>query len=536
MGKAAKIKGYLKDYGFTYTIKKVYNRYIIKYYKGRKYCPIDISSEERKLEEQYITHDDIKISIVVPVYNTPVSYLVPMIESVKKQTYKNWELCLADASDENGAAVEGVVKKLAQKDDRIKYKKLETNAGIGENTNRAAEMATGNYIGLLDHDDLLHPSALYNVAMAIEEHGSEFIYTDELSFDGDTKKVQSINFKPDFSWETFRYNNFICHFTVFKKELFEKAGGYRKEYDGGQDYDLFLRILEQTKKVYHIQKVLYYWRIHSASSAAGVAAKPYIVEAGSKAVEEHLRRTGQPGKVEASKEHGPFYRVTYENKIEKDRVKAYRQGDISLGQILSDIEENGDKYDVLIFVRQGYIVSKELKMIEELLNCLVPKENMASSNTVLDSRGRYLNAGWCYNKKWKERAIPLCKGMPLKEPGYMNRLHFRQSVSLLDGSMLAIKTEIVKKWLEKKTQGIKMHDKEQKDIDFFCRRSWFEMCMEVNKTGDCCVLTPYFPAVISKVKKKELDNAEFISGFEMAEKDRYYNEGMEKFGREYFML
>ena len=102
MGKAAKIKGYLKDYGFIYTIKKVYNRYIIKYHKGRKYCPIDISSEERKLEEQYITHDDIKISIVVPVYNTPVSYLVPMIESVKKQTYKNWELCLADASDENG--------------------------------------------------------------------------------------------------------------------------------------------------------------------------------------------------------------------------------------------------------------------------------------------------------------------------------------------------------------------------------------------------------------------------------------------------
>ena len=101
MGKAAKIKGYLKDYGFTYTIKKVYNRYIIKYHKGRKYCPIDISSEERKLEEQYITHDDIKISIVVPVYNTPVSYLVPMIEKIKKQTYKNWELCLADASDEN---------------------------------------------------------------------------------------------------------------------------------------------------------------------------------------------------------------------------------------------------------------------------------------------------------------------------------------------------------------------------------------------------------------------------------------------------
>ena len=117
----------------------------------------------------------------------------------------------------------------------------------------------------------------------------------------------------------------------------------------------------------------------------------------------------------------------------------------------------------------------------------------------------------------------------------MNRLHFRQSVLLLDGSVLAIKTEIVKKWLEKKTRGIKKQDKERKDIDFFCRSSWFEMCMEVNKTGGCCVLTPYFPAVISKVKKKELDNAEFVSGFEMAEKDRYYNEGMEKFGREYFM-
>ena len=545
MGKAAKIKGYLKDYGFTYTIKKVYNRYIIKYHKGRKYCPIDISSEERKLEEQYITHDDIKISIVVPVYNTPVSYLVPMIESVKKQTYKNWELCLADASDENGAAVEGVVKKLAQKDDRIKYKKLETNAGIGENTNRAAEMAIGNYIGLLDHDDLLHPSALYNVAMAIEEHGSEFIYTDELSFDGDTRKVQSINFKPDFSWETFRYNNFICHFTVFKKELFEKAGGYRKEYDGGQDYDLFLRILEQTKKVYHIQKVLYYWRIHSASSAAGVAAKPYIVEAGRKAVEEHLRRIGQPGKVEASKEHGPFYRVTYENKIEKDRVKAYRQGDITSEEIIADLGKNSGKYDIIILSRKGYeafmpdIVSADKtetnKGIDELVNCLIPKENMAASNTVLDNRQKYINAGWCYNKKWKEKCRPLYKGVPVKEPGYMNRLHFRQSVSLLDGSVLAIKTEIVKKWLEKKTRGIKKQDKERKDIDFFCRSSWFEMCMEGNKTGGCCVLTPYFPAVISKVKKIELENAEFVSEFEMAEMDRYYNEGMEKFGREHFM-
>ena len=164
----------------------------------------------------------IKFSILVPLYNTPEDFLKEMIESVQAQTYSDWELCLADGSDAAHPQVERIVMQFQQRDNRIKYRKLEKNFGISGNTNACIEMATGDYIALFDHDDLLHPSVLYENMKAICEQGADFIYTDELTFQGYDKNITVAHFKPDFAIDNLRANNYICHFTVFQSPCWTK--------------------------------------------------------------------------------------------------------------------------------------------------------------------------------------------------------------------------------------------------------------------------------------------------------------------------
>ncbi len=260
---------------------------------------IKISKKTREYQETVTFSKDIKFSILVPLYNTPKTFLEEMIKSVQNQTYKNWQLCLTDGSDGENAHVEKLCREYAKKDKRISYKKLEKNLGISENTNACLQMATGDYIALFDHDDLLHPSALFEVMQAICNNNADFIYTDEVTFCGKTTNITVHNFKPDYSPDTLRSYNYICHFTVFKKSLLEKAGGgFRKEYDGSQDYDLILRLTEQAEKIVHIPKALYFWRSHKLSVASDVSAKPYVVESAKKALAAHIERLGLSGRVE----------------------------------------------------------------------------------------------------------------------------------------------------------------------------------------------------------------------------------------------
>ncbi len=240
---------------------------------------------------------DIKFSILVPLYNTPEQFLREMIASVQHQTYTNWELCLADGSDDQHPEVGELVRKLAEEDSRIRYTKLEENMGISGNTNACLDMATGDYIGLFDHDDLLHPSALYENMVAICEKDADFIYTDETTFQNTPKDAYCPNFKPDFAPDTLRSNNYICHFTVFSRALQEKVGKFRSECDGSQDYDMVLRLTEQAKHIVHIPKLLYYWRCHTASVASDISAKPYVIDAAHKAIGDHLKRIGLEGEV-----------------------------------------------------------------------------------------------------------------------------------------------------------------------------------------------------------------------------------------------
>ena len=232
-----------------------------------------------------------KISIVVPLYNTPLNFLEELLDSVVNQTYRNWELCCVDAGQDT--AVGQHVQARAKADPRIRYQKLTENEGIAGNTNHGFELATGDYIALLDHDDILHPCALWYTAQAIVEQGADFVYTDEATFEGKVENVVLYHFKPDFMLDNLRSNNYICHLTTFSKVLMEQAGGgERAEYNGSQDYDLFLRLTEKAQKVAHIPHALYYWRSSPNSTASDISAKTYCIDAGIAALKAHYARCG----------------------------------------------------------------------------------------------------------------------------------------------------------------------------------------------------------------------------------------------------
>ena len=236
---------------------------------------------------------DIKFSILVPLYNTPKKFLHEMIDSVTVQTYGNWELCLADGSDNEHAYVGEICRKYQSEDKRIVYKKLEKNEGISGNTNRCYEMATGNFIALFDHDDILHPSVLFEYMKVICEQDADYIYCDEATFkNGNINKMITLHFKSDYAIDTLRANNYICHFSAFSRELLEGTELFRTQFDGSQDHDMILRLTSRAKKVVHVPKLLYYWRSHKNSVASGISAKTYAIEAAKGAVADHLQRAG----------------------------------------------------------------------------------------------------------------------------------------------------------------------------------------------------------------------------------------------------
>ena len=299
---------------------KGFFRKIRSFLSTKRGCKKRSTPDPKALEEQRNTTflKNIKFSILVPLYNTPIAFLDEMIDSVVKQTYSNWELCLADGSDAEHANVGKRVMELAQNDSRILYKKLEKNLGISENTNACIDMASGEYISLFDHDDLLHPSALFEVMKVICEEDADFIYTDEATFKSpNPKKIITNHYKPDFAPDNLRVANYICHFTSFSRELLEQVGRFRAEYDGSQDHDMILRLTEKAQKIAHIPQILYYWRSHPNSVSLNLGSKSYAVDAGIHAVEDSLKRNGLQGTVESSNIIPTFYRVRYEVKTDQ---------------------------------------------------------------------------------------------------------------------------------------------------------------------------------------------------------------------------
>ena len=273
--------------------------------KKARYLPTKKVLEAQRAELAGQTADSCglpTISILTPLYNTPEPYLREFLDSFVDQTAPNGQLCLADASDAEHDAVKRIVEEYQAKNQRIVYKKIE-NKGIAANTNAAASLATGDYLALADHDDILAPHAMYTMGKAIlqlRERGEPdgFLYSDEALFSKSIQRPIVAHFKPDYAPDYLLCCNYICHLAVFQKALWDAVGGERPECDGSQDHDLFLRLIEQVGGAAHVPQVLYYWRVHAGSTSGGTEAKPYVAAAAKKALADHLVRTGRTGTVE----------------------------------------------------------------------------------------------------------------------------------------------------------------------------------------------------------------------------------------------
>ncbi|MCQ2510159.1 MAG: glycosyltransferase family 2 protein [Lachnospiraceae bacterium] len=302
---------YLKHYGFKDFMSRLAERMEPEevpygpWYEEHKASPATLE-KQRKVQWK----NPVTISIAVPAYHTPEEFLRQLLDSLVDQTYPYWELCIANASPDD-EVMQKVFKEYQAKDARIKVLNLEENAGISQNTNAALFMATGQYVGLLDHDDLLAPDCLYEVAVRIRDEHADMIYTDEDKVTADLSEHYQPHLKPDFSPDLLRSNNYICHFLTVKRELLEAAGGFRKEFDGAQDHDFIFRCSEKAEHIAHVPRILYHWRTHKASTADNPASKLYAYDAGKRAVEGNLERMGLKGEVSHTKDYG-FYNVKYE--------------------------------------------------------------------------------------------------------------------------------------------------------------------------------------------------------------------------------
>ncbi len=349
-----------------------------------KHCP---TKEELMRQREVEFSVQPLISIVVPTYQTPIPFLKDMIDSVRKQSYEKWELCIADGSlngDENDTKVIRVREELnrySMEDKRIKVVYLEENQGISENTNQALALATGEYIGLFDHDDMLTPDALYEIVKAINDYDYDVLYTDEDKISEDSHDYKKPVFKPDYSPELLCANNYITHFFVAKKSIVDRLGGFRKEYDGSQDYDFIFRCVELAKKVGHVSKVLYHWRMHGGSVAGDPTSKMYAYDAGKKAIQSHYERVGIQANVKHMERLGLYHTeykmikqplisvIVYGEDDEKKKrcSEWFKRKDYSNLEILASAGINVEEINTLAEKARGsylFFVSENLESVE----------------------------------------------------------------------------------------------------------------------------------------------------------------------------
>ena len=311
--KIKKIDSYIKAYGIGKTVGLLYEKATHKDQKDyeRWLERHKITEAIREVQKETVFDKQPCFSIVVPLYKTQEKYLKELVESIKGQTYSNWELCLSDGSGGDSPLKE-ILKELEHSDSRIKVISSKESLQIAENTNAAIDIATGDYIVFADHDDILSVDALYECTKCINENQEvDMIYSDEdkVSMDGQT--YFEPHFKPDLNMDLLCSVNYFCHLVVVKRQLLEQAGKLNGEYNGAQDYDFVLRCVENTDAVYHIPKILYHWRAHMDSTAENPESKRYAFEAGRRAIQKHYERIGLKDAYVEETAHPGTYRTRY---------------------------------------------------------------------------------------------------------------------------------------------------------------------------------------------------------------------------------
>lgn len=546
----AKIKKILKGvynclkilfkYGPQSLIRKVENYKFHNQITKEEIDSTHIFSEELLNQQRdKIFEHKIKISILTPLYNTPEKFLKEMIDSVCNQTYSNWELCLADASDDKHSNVEKICKEYVDKDSRIIYKKLENNAGISGNTNECFNLASGDYIGLLDHDDLLHPSLFYEVVKRINETNADFLYTDEVKFENDIHNitdVKAFNFKPGFGEDDLRSHNFICHFTCYKKSLLDSEPAlYRDEYNGSQDHDMVLRLTEKAKRIEHISKPLYYWRLHMNSVSMDLNSKPYVVDSAIRAVFSQLDRMNEKGTVQSSLPFQTIYKVEYpiENNSLisllclsnteksflnfKDRILKNTQYK-NLEFIKTDFSHYKDdissaKGEYILLISES-ITPLNRTWIEELLMHAQRKDIFAASPKIYNKDYTIAFAGTLLDKDSNDYLYSLCTHDSKMDIGYEGMLcHVRNITAATRTCMLFKKND----WNRVKDKNI------VKGYEEIC---W---CINSSQQGLRNVFVPYAECMISKSQSIEKDARLFYKNYAYEiENDRFFNENWKK--------
>ena len=494
------------------------------------------------------------------MYNTPYKFFKELVECLKNQTYTNWELCLADGSPEHDESLE----KIYQNDERIKYKFIGENKGIAGNTNECIKLATGDFIALFDHDDLLPVFSLYEVVKCINENPEvEFIYTDEDKITTLDKPRFNPHFKPDFSLDFLRANNYICHFSVFKKELMDKLQGERSKYDGAQDFDIILRVAENTKNIVHIPKVLYHWRVHPNSTAqADTQAKPYAFEAGIPAIQDHLERVGLKGTVEHGASLGT-YRIRYKfegnpkvsiiipNKDQKETLKTcvesilnkstYKNYEIVIVENNSDTEEifeyyneleKNDKIKIIKYKEKGFNYSKIINLgvknsdgefvvqlnndteietedwLEDMLGFASREDVGAVGCKLFYPDNTIQHAGIVFGVD--RVATHLFRGLPRHLHGYFARESTIQDFSAVTAACMMSKRSIY--------EEVGYMDEDMpvafNDLDF---------CLKIRKTGKLIVYDPFVNVIHYESKTRGYeDTPEKVARFE-AEIEKFQN-------------
>lgn len=459
------ITGLLKRYGFRGLVFKTIERAKspMLAYSGNylQYMPTEAELERQK--QTPLSYSPL-VSIVIPTYETPEPYLRELMDTVQAQSYSNWELCLADGSKTD--AVEQVALEYAKEDARIRYQRLAKNGGISENTNGGFAMAKGDYIALMDHDDLLTKNAVYemvrclNDAYAPEERKLAMIYSDEDKINGDGTVHSRPHFKPDFNLEFLRHNNYFCHFLLFSAELLEKAGGLQKEYDGAQDYDFVLRCVDAGAIVRHVPKILYHWRIHEGSTAGNSEDKAYAFDNGCKAIEAHLNRCREPGRARVTTNLGVYeveyalqgaYRITVvtERQETLEQVRKYYK-EHSVGE---DYRFDIDYYftnsfgmeviekcagDYILYIRKDVKVRPE-GLLETFLGSCQHKRNAIVGAKLLTPKKRVLSCGLLYDGEGN--LIPSCGGIPAEYKGYFLHAVIPQKVSAVEFGCVMIRKD-----------------------------------------------------------------------------------------------
>lgn len=476
-----------------------------------------------------------KISILVPLWNNEPEFQKEMLDSVMNQTYQNWELCLADGSDDAHSYMGEISREYAARSNgRIVYKKLEKNQGISGNTNACLAMATGEFIGLLDQDDILHPSTLYEYVKVINEKDADYIYCDETTFkSGNIDHMLTMHFKPDYAPDNLRANNYICHFSVFKRDLLQGTELFRSQFDGSQDHDMILRLTDEAKNVVHVPKLLYYWRCHATSVASNIEAKPYAIEAARGAVAENLRSHGFKNfQITSTRAFETIFKIRYQI-IGSPRISIVipnKDHVEDLKRCIHSIEEKStyDNYEIIVVENNSE--TKEIKDYYELLKddprvkvvTYTGSFNYSAINNfgVKETTGEYIlllnNDTQVITVNWMEEMLMYAQredvgavGAKLyygdktiqhagvviglgahrtaghthykqhrENLGYMGRLCYAQDVTAVTGACL-----LVKKSLFEKVGGL--------DESFAISLNDVDFCLKLRKLGLLNVFTPF---------------------------------------------